>query len=333
VGRLGLLAYLAFLIQRALHGAEPAPLLYVAPLGALAALAMPRREGFFARAMGMALPAALLSFAAVAAVEVAAGGPPWTLPGLFELVLPGLSVLFGVWVGMALTRGLFATLFLVPKLAAIILLLAVLAGALAWRCLEPAPLPFAPAPVTSEEKSRLVAMLSHKEPTLIPEGQTAEVRFTPRDLDLLMAWGSAAGDAGRKTHVAIGRDRSRVEASVRVPRTGRYLNIVAQGRAEIRDGILRLSGDELQVGQLRTPALLLAPLTFLVERGLNGDRRARPLLDAVRLLTVEDGTLHLVYGRAKLRKRLLPDDLVQGDGSRVEDSGTREERIGIEPGT
>jgi hypothetical protein len=291
-----------------------------APLGALAALAMPRRDGFFARAMGMALPAVLLSFAAAAAVEAALGGPPWTLPGLFELVLPGLAVLFGVWVGMALTRGLFATLFLVPKLAAAIFLLALLAGAVAWRCLEPAPLPFAPAEITSAEKRRLAAMLSHKEPTLVPEGQTAELRFTPRDLDLLMAWVSSAGDEGRKSQVEIGSDRSRLQASVRVPRTNRYLNLVAQGRAEIRDGTLRLSGDELQVGKLRTPALVLAPLTFLVERGLNGDRRLRPLLAPVRLLTMEDGTAHLVYGRAQLRKRLWPDDLFPGNAPRAEGS-------------
>jgi hypothetical protein len=348
VGRLGFLAYLAFLIHHALGGAgtEPVPLPSVAqlgaaaavlrlvrelavrgvlevarfaPLGILSALAMPRRDGFAARVLGMALPAAALAFAAATLVGVVEGGPPWTLPGLLELALPGLGVLFGVWVGMALTRGLFATFLLLPKLAAAIFLLGVVAGILGWRSLEPAPLSFEPAQVTSAEKRRLYGMLRHKKPTQLREGQTAELRFTPRDLDILMAWGLSVGDPGRKGQVEIDAERASLEASVRVPRIDRYLNVVARGRAEIRDGALSLSGDELQVGKLRTPALVLAPLTFLVERALNGDRRARPLLEPVRRLSMDDGTLHLVYGRAKLPKGLVAD-FFHGEGTGAEDS-------------
>ena len=348
VGRLGLPAYVAFLVYNALYGAAapPVPLPSVAqlgasaavlklvrellfrgvlevarfvPLGVLAALAMPRRDGFFARALGMALPAAVVGFAGATVVGVFEAGPPWTMPGLFEQALPGLGVLFGVWVGMALTRGLFATLFLLPKLGVLLVLLALLAGSLAWRSLEPAPFPFEPAQVTSAEKRRLYGMLRNKKPTQVKEGQTAELRFTPRDLDLLMAWGLSMGDAGRKSHVEIGPEQVRLEASVKVPRVDRYLNVVAQGRAEIRDGRLSLSGDELQVGRLRTPRLVLAPLTFLVERALNGDRRARPLLDPMRRLSMDDGTLHLVYGRAKLPKGLVAD-FFHGEGTGAEDS-------------
>jgi hypothetical protein len=329
VGRLGLPAYLAFLVYRTLQGggAEPVPLPSVAqlgaaaavlklfrelvvrgvlevarfaPLGVLAALAMPSRDGFVARTLQMALPALALSFAAATVVGVAEGGPPWTMPGLLELALPGLGVLFGVWVGMALLRGVWATLFLLPKLGAAFVLLVLVAGGVAWRCLEPAPLPFEPAAVTSAEKRRLYAMLRHKKPTQIPEGQTAELRFTPRDLDILMAWGLSVGDAGRKGHAEIGPHQTTLEASVRVPRIDRYVNVVARGRAEVRDGRLSLSADELQIGGLRTPSLVLAPLTFLAERALNGDRRVRPVLDPVRRLSMEDGTLHLVYGRVKV---------------------------------
>jgi hypothetical protein len=348
LGRLGLPAYLAFLVYVALHagGAEPVPLPSVAqlgaaaavvklarellfrgvlemarfaPLGALAALAMPRRDGFVARALQMALPAAGFALAAATLVEVIEAGPPWTMPGLFEQALPGLGVLFGVWVGMALLRGVWATLLLLPKMGAAIVLMALVGGILAWRCLEPAPLSFEPAQVTSAEKRRLIAMLRHKKPTQVPEGQTAELRLTPRDLDLLMAWGLSVGDPGRKSRVQIGPQQASLEASVRVPRIDRYLNVVARGRAEIRDGTLYLSGDDLQIGNLRTPTLVLGPLTFLVERALNGDRRVRPLLDPMRRLSMDDGTLHLVYGRAKLPKGMVAD-LFHGDGTGAEDS-------------
>jgi len=348
VGRLGLPAYLAFLLYRALHGigAEPVPLPSVAqlgasaavlklvrelsyrgvlevagfaPLGALAALAMPHREGFFARAVGMALPAVVVSFIAAMVVGVVEAGRPWTMPGLFELALPGLGVLLGTWVGMALRRGPLATLAIPLKIAVWGVLLAVLAGGLAWRCLDSAPLPFEPAPVTSAEKRRLYGMLRNKKPTRLAEGQTAELRLTPRDLDLLMAWGLSVGEAGRKSRVEIGPENSVLQASVRVPRIDRYLNVTARGRASVEEGRLSLSGDELQIGKLRTPRLVLTPLTFLLERALNGDRRVRPLLDPVRGLSMDDGTLHVVYGHAKLPKGFVAD-LFHGDGTGAEDS-------------
>jgi hypothetical protein len=350
VGRLGFLAYLGFLLHRAVQGvgAEPVPLPSVAqlgaagavvelvrelsyrgllemarfaPLGALAALGMPRREGFGARSLGMALPATVVAFAAATVVGVAEAGRPWTMPGLLEQALPGLGVLLGVWIGMAVTRGPFAVLALPLKLLVWGVLLAVLAGALAWRCLDTEPLPFAPAHVTSTEKRRLYGMLRHKNPTQLQEGQTAELRFTPKDLDLLMAWGLSVGEAGRKSHVEIAPGGTTLAASVRVPHTSRYLNLTAKGRASIHDGTLRLSGDELRIGRVVAPKVVLAPLTFVVERALNGDRRARPLLDPVRRLAMEDGTLHLVYGRAKLPKGFVAD-LFHGEGTGAEDTAS-----------
>jgi len=342
--RLGLPAYLALLVYRGLQGggSEPVPLpsaaqlgaaaavlkllrelgfeiARFAPLGILAALSMPRCEGLVARAMKMALPATIVSFAAALVVGVAEGGRPWTLPGLLELALPGLGVLFGVWVGMAMTRGVFSTLFLLPKLGAAAVLLVAIAGCLAWRCLAPAPLAFEPAQVTSDEKRRLVALLRHKKPTLLADGETAELRFTPKDLDLLMAWGLSIGDAGRKGHIEIGPHQASLAASLKVPRIDRYLNIVARGRAEVRDGTLRLTGNEVQIGAFHTPAGALVPLTFLAERALNGDRRIRPLLGSVRQLTMDDGTLHVVYGRVNLPKGLVAD-FFHGDGTGAEDA-------------
>ncbi|HSD29755.1 MAG TPA: hypothetical protein VLL75_20800 [Vicinamibacteria bacterium] len=347
VGRLGLPVYLAYLVYRALHGApaEPVPFPPVAeigapaallrllrelllrglleaarfaPLGLLAALGMPRREGFFERVLGMTLPALVVSAAAAVGVAVVEGGRPFTMPGLFELALPGLGVLFGVWVGMALHRGLIATLSIPLKIVVWGFLLGVLAAGLAWRALEPAPLPFEPARVSSPEKRRLYGLFRSRNPVKLREGETAELRLTPRDLDLLMAWGLSVGEPGRKSRVAIAREQAILEASFRVPRVDRYLNVVARGGASIRDGSLDLSGDELQIGLVRTPRVVLGPLTYLVERALNGDRRARPLLAAVRSLDLEEDALRVVYGRAPLPRGFLAD-LFHGEGTGAED--------------
>ncbi len=342
VGRLGLPAYLGLLVYRALHGgaAEPAPLppltplgvaavltflrellvrglleaARLAPLGVLAALAMPRREGFVARSLGMALPAAALSFAAVTLVGVVDAGPPWTLPGLFEVLLPGVSVLFGVWVGMTLTRGLGATLFFLPRLALYAVLLLLLAGIGAWRCLEPAPLAFEPTPVTSAEKRRLYGLLRGKAPMQLEEGQTAELRLAERDVDLLMAWGLSVGETSRKAHVELGPGAATLEASVRVPRFDRYLNLVAKGQAQVRNGVVDLRGDALRVGKWKAPDWAVGPLTSLVARALNGDRRVRPVLGPVRSLEVDEGGLRVEYGRARLPAGFVAD-LFHGDGA------------------
>jgi hypothetical protein len=349
VGRLGLPAYLGFLVYRALHAgaAEPVPLPPVvhlgataaltfvrewlgrglleaarlAPLGVLAALAMPRREGFVARSLGMALPAAVLSFAAVTLVGVVEAGTPWAMPGLFELLGPGLAILFGVWVGMTFTRGLGATLFFLPRLALYGVLLSLLAGILAWRCLEPSPLTFAPTPVTSAEKRRLYALLKGKAPMRLPEGQTAELRLSPRDIDLLMAWGLSVGAPERKSHIEIGPEATDLQASLRVPRLGRYLNLHARGRASVQDGVLDLQGDALQIGQRQAPDWIVTPITYLVERAVNGDRRARAILGPVHRLSMDDGALRVEYGRARLPRGFLAD-LFHGEGTGAEDTAS-----------
>jgi len=64
---------------------------------------------------------------------------------------------------------------------------------------------------------------------------------------------------------------------------------------------------------------VLVPLTFLAELALNGDRRIRPLLGSVRQLTMDDGTLHVVYGRVNLPKGLVAD-FFHGDGTGAEDA-------------
>jgi hypothetical protein len=321
LGRLGFLAYLVFLVYRALPGAGPGPVPLrglleasrFAPLGILAALGMPRREGFFARSLGMALPAVVLSFAGAVVVEVAEGGPPWALPGLLEQILPGLGVWFGVWLGMTLTRGIGATLFFLPRLALYAVLLLLGAGVLAWRCLEPAPLAFEPSPITASEMHRLYGLFQEKSPARLEAGQTAELRLAPRDVDLLMAWGLAIGDADRKSHVELGPSQTSLQASLRVKYLGRYLNLVARGRAEVRDGVLDLRGDALEIGRWKAPGWLVPPLASLAGRALNGDRRARRWLEPIRRLFVDKDALLVVYGRALLPPGFVAD-LFRGDG-------------------
>ena len=86
-----------------------------APLGLLAVLALPDREGRLARLFRVALPAIVVALAlALLALAARAG---WTRPGPFELVLPAVGILLGVWAGLAWRRGWWSRLVFLPKLA------------------------------------------------------------------------------------------------------------------------------------------------------------------------------------------------------------------------
>jgi hypothetical protein len=267
------------------------------PVGALAVFAMPAREGLGARTLGMALPGLALGVGAACGVLVAAGGKPYAFPGLFTLAIPLLAVAFGVWVGMTLRRGVLATLLFLPKLA---VLGAVAAGAglfFLYTVLGREPLPFEAPEITSADKKRLNAALRGQAG---PASPSLDLRLAPRDLDLLLAWGLSIGGHRAKARFDLPDDDVVLEASARVPRIPRYLNLGARAHVRVEEGRLDLSVEEVRVGKLAVPRAILYPAALLLEKGLQDDRRARALLRSIRRLSVEEGTLQVSCDRASL---------------------------------
>jgi hypothetical protein len=250
----------------------------------------------------VAFPAFLVALALAGATLGARAG--FSLPGPFELLVPGAGVLLGVWAGLAWRRGWWSRLVFLPKLAvlaaAVLLAGLVLAGA----ALEREPAVPEPAPLTSAEKRQLVGRFRGKDPRKIPEGEARTLRLSTRELDQLVAWAAAVGAKARATVSLVPGGASGAFA-VPVPRTSRYLNVRASALAGIEAGRPTVSEPRLQVGRLTVPPLLLRALVPFAFAGLRGDRDLRRVLPAVERLSLGPDEAVLTYRRVDMPRGLI----------------------------
>ncbi len=286
----------ALAVSLSLHAAR------FAPLGALAVLALPDREGALSRLARVALPATLLALVLAALALAARAG--FTPPGPFELLLPGAGILLGAWAALTWRRGWWARLLFLPKLAALAALLLIAGAALGFAALEREPAVAERAPLTSEEKRHLVDAFRGKDPRRVPEGETRTVRLSGTQLDQLVSWAAAVGLRAR-TRVRLENGVASGAASVGVPRSGRWLNVSASARLGIADGRPSVSEPRLAVGRLSVPPPLLGALARVGVEGLRWDRDLRRVLLAVRSLAVGDDEATLTYARVDMPRGLF----------------------------
>jgi hypothetical protein len=273
-----------------------------APLGLLGVLAMPDREGRLARGFRVALPATVVAL--VLALLALAARAGWTPPGPFELVLPSLGILLGVWAGLAWRRGWWSRLVFLPKLAVFGVLLLLGGLALAVLALEREPAVPESPPIASADKRHLVNLFRGKDARKVPPGETRTLRLSAQELDQLVAWAASVGVRARTTLSLRPGGVSGV-ATVHVPRTGRWLNVTASTLVSIENGRLSVAEPRLRVGHLTVPPLLLDAITPFLAAGLQGDRDLRRVLPAVASLSLEPGEATLTYGRAEMPRGLI----------------------------
>ena len=285
-----------------------------APLGLLAVFAFRDRAIGLLRAVLVALPAfllALLVSGLVLWLRDRSAGPP----SVSDLLLPVAGVALGVLVGLASRRGLLALLWLPVKLAAALLLLAIVLVGLLLSALEPAATVPELREVSTSDKRRLVALFRGKDPRQIPVGQVRTLRLGNLDLERLVAWGlPLVHDPGRVRADALfeANDTVRLRGSLRVPGIGRWLNAVASVRAGVAGGRLWLETPRLRLGPRELPPGLLDALAPATAAALRGERHLRPALAALREVRIEDGAARATYGRMSAPRGLL-SSLVWGE--------------------
>ena len=288
------------------------------PLGFLSVLSWSRPSPRGGRLFGLWVPSLLLSLGLAAVAAVLRLRPLGAWPSVLDMALPALGVLVGTWLGMTWSRGWRARLLFVPKLA----LLLVVAGALGltglWLTVEREPLSFDPSPVTSAGKRQLYAHVRGGRVVQASRGEAREIRLTPDDLNVLLAWGLSLGETGRKARLLLDEDHATLEASARLPGTSRHVNVTASGRLRIEDGRPRVEARGLRVGGLTVPRLVLQPMVSMLAASLRGDRRVRPVLEAVELLAHDASGVKAVVRRRVIPRGLLVA-LVRGEERRPED--------------
>lgn len=111
--------------------------LWFVPVGALAALALPRPRSLFYHLVFGFLPAAALGAVVVALIAQAPAEAPWrvlenpTAPSLLPLLAPLAGMVAGALIGLVLARGIGSALMMVPVLLAVgVVLVAIAAVAL-----------------------------------------------------------------------------------------------------------------------------------------------------------------------------------------------------------
>ncbi len=290
-----------------------------APLGLLAVLALPDRDGRLGRAFRVALPAAALALGLAFLALTVRGG--FTPPGPFELLVPGLGTLLGAWTGLAWRRGWWSRLLFLPKVALLAAALAIGGLGLAVAALEREPAAPQTPPLSSDDRRHLVGLFRGNDPREIPPGETRTVRLTAAELDQLVAWAASVG-VGARTAVRLEPGGVSGVASFRVPRTGRWLNVAASTRVRIEKGRLSAAEPRLRVGRLTVPPLLLDTLAPFVVAGLRGDRDLRRVLPAVERLALAPEGATLSYGPVDMPRGLVAR-LVWGE----EASGTQRDAL------
>ena len=272
------------------------------PVGLLAALAVPRGPRPLRR-----LPINLVALLVAGAVAVLATGievwPVWHLGTVASLVVPLLGCLFGGWIGMAWRRGRKARLWLMPKIALLMLMILLGTGVLLWLSIEAEPLPFEAAPVTSAEKRELVRLIRSKSPRSLEQGRTHTLRLTAHDVNVLLSWGLSLGSAQRKAHVSFAPDAGSFAVSVGVSPSGgkpRYLNLRLAGNMRIERGRLRVHVDRCRLGRVTIPAWLINPWCPVIASQLAHDRRSKPFLEAMERITFGPDWIEATYTRVNL---------------------------------
>ena len=273
-------------------------------LGFLAALTFPRPATRL-RAMAQWCLGLAVSFGlafAVRAVERRGA------PGLAQMVLPMLGCLLGLWLGGNWARGWRGRLFLIPKLLALVLVLAAGGGLLYYFALDTAPLALEPPAVTSAEKRRLVKLINRGRHTPYGRPDGRRLRLTKRDADLLLAWASGLGPPGRNAVVQLGENRIEGLASARLPlpTARRYLNLRAEAEIQTERGRPRIAVRLLRIGRLDVPRpvieLLIDAVADEIRRGSGGE----DVFASVESLKVGDDAIEMTYRSGHLGRRVLP---------------------------
>jgi hypothetical protein len=272
-----------------------------APLGLFGVFTLPDYASRLRRALLSFVPAVALATTVAWVVLARRAG---AAPGPFELILPGLGIVFGSAAALAWRRGWRARIQFLPSLLALAAVLALVLAGLVFVALDADPALPETRPLSSAEKRHLVELFQGKNPRKVPVGETRTLRLEAGDLDRLAGWAVLSG-ARVRTSVRPWTGGLSAVAALRVPRIKRWLNVEASARAGIDHGRLAADGVELRVGRIWVPSLLLRALTPFVVAGLQGDRDLRRVLPAVESLAFTADVATLTYGRVDMPPGLI----------------------------
>ena len=272
------------------------------PIGALAMLAVgapdnPQQTRRRWRFLGL-LAGALLTVLLVVAEQGRS-------PAAMRTILALGGCLLGAWVGTAALRGIGPLARRIALMLAVVAGLTMAATGLAYLAVEPAPLPFSAAPLTSEQKRHVYGVL---EAARSGDDEVRRLRLTAHDVNFLLAWGLSLGSPDRKGTVVLMPGHAEAQASLRLPSgwlRGGYVNVVAAGALAVDRGRPRLRLERLRVGRFAVPGVILAGASPLAVWAVRADPDTRELVKAILGLRLEQDAVEMVFQPRSVHPRLM----------------------------
>jgi len=272
-----------------------------APLGFLAALALPRRRRWTRRLLFVGVPSVGVASVLAAIVQYTEAGAR-TEPG--DVIFAVAFCAVGAWMGIAWLRGWLARFLLLPKLVGAAIAVALAVGGNLYLSLQARPFESGSPAITSDTTRRVYRMFRGKNPKSLAQGATETLDLSDMDINEVLAWSSASmlGESSR-LQVELAEDTAHVLISAVSPITrgdARYLNTIVGAEVRMTSGRLEIELRRLRVGSIDVPRFVLAGISPQVAAMINGSPQLRSFLEPVKSLKVNAHNVVATYGRAEL---------------------------------
>lgn len=221
------------------------------------------------------------------------------------LLVPLFGVALGVWMGMHCRRGPRSCVWLVPKLAAVLLLLTGALASTLWLATSDGPLEFTPPEITASQKKRLMKQVLRRERQ---DDGTTRHRVSETDINLLLTAAFDHLPLEGKARVDLDKETVAMDFSLKTPPdllSGRYINCQGLFRLGVNSGELRFEPIRLKVGRLRIPGILLEPLGPLAISAVRNDPYFDEAIDSIQRLQVSSEGVVAVYRSDKFPEQFV----------------------------
>jgi hypothetical protein len=223
-----------------------------------------------------------------------------------SLLLPFLSYLVGIRLSAAALRGVRPFAWALGQLAVLLLLLLATTAAVTGRALSTAPLSFQTAGTGMAAKRQLAQRIRDTRPA---PGKPRHLHLTDGEINAIVNSALSRGSPQRQASVHFEPSMFAAQASLVVPRRwaeGKFLNVQVAGQLSIDQGQLHLGIEELQLGSLSPPAILLRMLSSSVYATLMDDPQVRRIIEAIVALNTEPGAINVVFESGALSQQVVP---------------------------
>lgn len=227
-------------------------------------------------------------------------------PPVGTLLLPVVCYLAGVRLSAAAQGGPRPFARAAAQLGGLLLLLVATAGVATRMAVSAAPLDFDATATGADAKRQLAQRIRA---TRLPDDQPQQLQLADTEINALLASALGFGSDTRQARVQFAPSSFAARVSLALPRErepGQFLNLQMAGRLAISDGRLDLGIQEMTLGRLAAPGLLLQTLSSSLYAMLMDDPQTRRIIQAVMKLNLNPGTMDLSFQPGALGRQVVP---------------------------